>query len=119
MNEEKVIYVLRKEKTDTLKVDTVEVEFPCQDDLEDFERLHGDPNASLLDLQGFLQRTSLKILTKAIDYCSTLDAAWESDRFMGMNLMTDDEYSNEISRSADPTGTMLCLKDKEELAAIG
>ena len=38
MNEEKVIYILRKEETDTLKVDTVEVEFPCQDDLEDFER---------------------------------------------------------------------------------
>lgn len=112
MNEEDVIYVLRKEEeTDTLMVDTVEVEFPFQDDLEDFERLHGDPNASLLDLQGLVQRSSLKVLTKAIDYCSTLDAAWESDRFMGMNLMTDDEYNSEISRSADPTGTMLCLKD--------
>ena len=112
MNEEKVIYVLREEEaTDTMSVDTVEVEFPYQDDLESFERLYMDSKASLLDLQGFIQRTSLKVLTKAIDYCSTLDAAWESDRFMDMNLMTDDEYSSKISRSADPTGTMLCLKE--------
>ena len=94
-----------------MSVDTVEVEFPYQDDLESFERLYMDSKASLLDLQGFIQRTSLKVLTKAIDYCSTLDAAWESDRFMDMNLMTDDEYSSKISRSADPTGTMLCLKE--------
>ena len=112
MNEEEVIYVLRKEEeTDTLTVETVEVKFPYQDDLEGFERLYGDPNASLLDLQGLVQRTSLKELTKAIDYCSTLDAAWESDRFMGMNLMTVDEYRSEISRGADPTRTMLYLKE--------
>ena len=82
--------VLRREKNeDRVKVDFVELKFKYQDQLDKLKRMVENDNRSVLDMQDYVQGSSLRRLSLDFDFCSCL-----SDSYQGIPYLQSISFAD-------------------------
>ena len=77
VNETHICVLRRVENEDRVKVDYVEIKPKFQDQLEELKRMADNDNRSVLDLQDYVNGSSLKRFKLDFDFCTCLSDAYQ------------------------------------------
>ena len=108
--------VLRREKNeDRVKVDFVELKFKHQDQLDELKRMADNDNRSVLDMQDYVQGSSLRRLSLDFDFCSCL-----SDSYQGIPYLQSISFADyrakidEYDRRGDKCGKETYAREERQ-----
>lgn len=116
VNETHMCVLRKNEKENRVKVDFVELKYKYQDQLEELKRMAENDNRSVLDMQDYVNGSSLKRLAYDFDFCSCL-----SDSYQGipcMQFISFDFYQKKMDgfdEKGDKAGKETYAREQRQL----